>query len=98
MPDRVTPAVRARNRQQWWDEHDHESYTCPDCGRGLDHPLVDEFVVHHVDNDPDCPLAVCMMCHQVREGATRRSVDLDQWKAEFRALGDDASDSAGEAG
>lgn len=66
---------RSRNlaRSRFWDNHDHDSYECPDCGRGLDEIRSDTFEVHHKDGDAynnsmENLVALCRPCHNIREG------------------------------
>lgn len=81
-------------RLRFWEEHDHDSYTCPDCDRGLDR--VDEFDVHHEDGDPfnnklENLIALCHRCHMWRhhDGPTVKGLDVEEWQREFEALGGD---------
>jgi hypothetical protein len=69
--------------------YDHESYKCPDCGRG--HERVYRFEVHHKDsdptnNDPKNLIALCNRCHQWRHserGARLSGLDVREWKEAF---------------
>ena len=81
--------TRREHRQWYWNEHDKQSYTCPDCGRGIED--VDRFEVHHIDEDPfngdpENLIALCRGCHFARHGRERPKT-LNEWKVEFRQLG-----------
>jgi len=59
-------------RQHFWEKHNREEYTCPDCGRKEDE-LSYSFEVHHIngepmDNRPENHVALCRTCHNLREG------------------------------
>jgi len=59
-------------RQRYWDEHDKETYECPDCGRGRGE-IVGEFQVHHKSRNPhdnrlEQLVGLCGYCHRLREG------------------------------
>ena len=63
---------RQKHRERYWNEHDKQSYTCPDCGGGLEE--VSEFQVHHKDGnptngDPENLVALCKECHHDRHGS-----------------------------
>lgn len=58
-------------RQHFWEKHDRDSYTCPDCGRTEDE-VAYTFEVHHkngepMDNRPENHIALCRTCHNLRE-------------------------------
>jgi len=59
-------------RQNFWEEHDREHYECPDCGR-RESAVVDSFEVHHINGEPrdnrsENHVALCRLCHHLREG------------------------------
>jgi len=59
-------------RERYWNEHDKETYQCPDCGREEDE-IQRGFEVHHdsgdaFDNSVDNLVALCNFCHCIREG------------------------------
>lgn len=59
-------------RQRYWEEKDRDSYSCPDCCRS-EEQVVGTFEVHHkngepMDNRPDNHVALCRVCHMLREG------------------------------
>lgn len=82
---------RARHRERYWNEHDEESYTCPDCGRGKDE--VSEFQVHHKDGNPtngdgENLVALCKECHHDRHGFwTRQYTRVGKYEDRKRAVG-----------
>lgn len=86
MPE-LTGTHRQHDRKRWWEIHDKETYICPDCGRRDDE--VDEWHVHHIGAVPHKIVGLCDLCHKERHGATRWRIDLESWKREFVALGDD---------
>ena len=93
-PDAELVSPRARHRREFWQRHDRETYRCPDCGRLESHAAVRGFQVHHCDEDPtngdpENLVALCRACHQERHGHQRRP-DLNEWKRQFRSLGDAA--------
>jgi len=58
-------------RQKYWNENDRDSYECPDCRRSEDE-IIGTFEVHHkngepLDNTPDNHVALCRVCHMLRE-------------------------------
>jgi len=83
----VSEATRIADREVWWNIHDKDEYVCPDCGRTNDHPEFGRWEVHHINNEEGNIVALCQACHHVRHGASRRSVDIEAWKAEFLATG-----------
>lgn len=59
-------------RESYWQTHDRDSYHCPDCGRSEDE-ITGKFEVHHkngqpLDNRPENRVALCRLCHNLREG------------------------------
>lgn len=59
-------------RQSYWERYDRGSYQCPDCGRG-ESEIPGRFEVHHqngepMDNRPENHVALCRLCHNLREG------------------------------
>jgi len=65
-------------RESYWETHDRGSYQCPDCGR-LESEIKGQFEVHHkngkpLDNRPENRVALCRVCHNLREGK-KPSVD-----------------------
>jgi hypothetical protein len=59
-------------REAYWDKHDRQNYECPDCGRREDE-ISGSFEVHHIsgnplDNRPANHVALCRLCHNLREG------------------------------
>lgn len=59
-------------RQRYWNEHNKDTYQCPDCGRRRDE-IVGEFQVHHKSGNPhdnrlEKLVGLCGYCHRVREG------------------------------
>lgn len=59
-------------RDSYWEKHDRRTYQCPDCGRTEDE-LSQGFEVHHkngepLDNRPENQVALCRLCHNLREG------------------------------
>lgn len=62
---------RQEARKLFWSEHDRETYTCPECGRGIEE--VTQFQVHHKDenrrnNDLDNLVGLCRRCHHDLHG------------------------------
>jgi len=62
---------RQNARSLYWENHNKQSYNCPDCGRNLDQ-LRTGFEVHHVDGNPtnnslDNLVGLCRPCHNIRE-------------------------------
>jgi len=58
-------------RESYWEDHDRDSYECPDCGRSEDE-IRGSFEVHHkngepLDNRPENRVALCRVCHNLRE-------------------------------
>jgi len=59
-------------RELYWENHDKDTYECPDCGRTEDE-IVGGFEVHHkngepMDNRPENQVGLCPLCHNLREG------------------------------
>jgi len=82
--------ARSRHTQQYWRNHDKDSYTCPDCGRGR--AQVATLHVHHRDHDPtngdpENLVALCERCHLQRHGKERHHRSVAEWKHEFLGLG-----------
>lgn len=68
----VKHSSRRRAREKFWEEHDRDNYTCPDCGRGRSE-IRKDFEVHHQDGDPTNNtlsnlIGLCQACHNLREG------------------------------
>lgn len=87
--------ARQRHRQWYWREHDKDTHQCPACGAGTE--SVRRFEVHHRDGNPlngnpENLVALCWECHLKQHGAepTLSSLDVDEWKQEFAALGGEA--------
>lgn len=87
--------ARQQHRKRYWRKHDKETYRCPGCGAGIE--SVRRFEVHHRDGDPlngefENLIALCWECHLDQHGAepTLSSLDVDEWKREFAALGGEA--------
>jgi len=62
---------RREARELFWSNHSHEDYRCPDCGRKAAE-ISGSFEVHHKDGDPlnndlGNLVAVCRVCHSIRE-------------------------------
>lgn len=58
-------------RESYWETHDRDTYECPDCGRTEDE-IRGTFEVHHkngepMDNRPENRVALCRVCHNLRE-------------------------------
>jgi len=80
--------AREDHRSLYWHMHDYESYTCPDCGRGVDE--VEGFDIHHIDRDPLNGalwnlIGVCRRCHGWRHGdrSDISGLSIDEWKQAF---------------
>ena len=59
-------------RKRYWERHNRETYTCPDCGRA-EEQVYGKFEVHHqggsaYDNRIENLVGLCRMCHNLREG------------------------------
>jgi len=81
--------ARGRHKAKFWRYHDQEHYICPRCGRGADE--VEQFEVHHVDEDPyngdmDNLRGLCRRCHHEVHGREPPK-SLDDWKEQFLELG-----------
>jgi hypothetical protein len=62
---------RSIARKRYWNEHDKSRYECPDCGRS-EEQIHGTFEVHHqngnaYDNRLENLIAVCGLCHAIRE-------------------------------
>lgn len=62
---------RYEDRQQFWEEHDKETYECPECGATKDDGV--RFQVHHIDGHPkngtsENLVALCRKCHWEEHG------------------------------
>ena len=58
-------------REMFWNDHDRETYECPDCGRA-ESESAGRFEVHHsngspLDNREENRVALCRLCHCLRE-------------------------------
>jgi len=88
MPNEPTSMERQRDRERWWSIHDKETYVCPDCGKTQkEHRR--RWEVHHLEGVAKNCVALCEVCHNVRHGADRVSIDLETWKSEFLSIGTD---------
>jgi nucleoside 2-deoxyribosyltransferase len=59
-------------RERFWEENNRDQYYCPDCDR-LENEVHGKFEVHHkngepLDNRPENHVALCRLCHMLREG------------------------------
>lgn len=81
----LTDQRRQDDRAQWWNIHDKETYTCPDCGRQRED--IRRWEVHHINGTPGKIVGLCQTCHKVRHGAERWRIDLETWKDEFVKIG-----------
>lgn len=57
---------REGHTDAFWERHDKDEYTCPNCDRGIDE--VDHFQVHHKngnpeDGSPENLVGLCKDCH-----------------------------------
>lgn len=82
--------ARSKHTYQYWADHDKESYRCPDCGRGIG--AVDNFDVHHIDENPlngdsENLVALCKRCHHERHGQTYDPPSLNKWRTRFKSIG-----------
>lgn len=82
--------ARSRHTNRYWQNHDKETYLCPDCGRGIE--SVWRFEVHHIDEnplngDPDNLIALCFECHRRRHGQEPKRESLEDWKGRIEDLG-----------
>jgi len=85
MAAEVTDSIRTMDTLRWWEIHDKDSYTCPDCLRDPEeHPH--QLEVHHVNKEPHKIVGLCAACHDIRHGADPHSRDLEFWKQGFLAL------------
>lgn len=80
--DRFKDRSRAIARELYWQENDREQYECPDCGR-RESEIEGTFEVHHkngeaMDNRPENHVALCRVCHNIREGKKPRLSDIEQ--------------------
>ena len=69
MSEEKEQKARKVARENFWPEHDIESYQCPDCGCGVE--TAETFEVHHIDGDPfnnsiSNLVALCHWCHRIR--------------------------------
>lgn len=84
------PRHRARDRKRWWEFHDKDTYVCPDCLITDDDEGFTEWEVHHINREPGKIVGLCRVCHRVRHGADRRSLDLGTWKRDFLSVGEES--------
>ena len=75
-------------REQFWEKHDRDNYKCPDCGRTeTESTYINSmesafgFEVHHkngkpMDNRPENQIALCRLCHNLREGKKPSRKDI----------------------
>ena len=73
---------------KFWRENNRDTYTCPDCSRGVDEVV--RFEVHHIDGDvtngnDDNLIGLCRACHYHRHDA-KPPESLDDWKERARRL------------
>lgn len=71
-------------REMFWEDHDRDTYQCPDCGRAEDE-LRRRFEVHHEDGRPlnntdGNRIALCPMCHCIREGRKPSMEDIKHFR------------------
>lgn len=83
--------ARNRHKYHYWRDHDRETYTCPECGRGEGE--VKQFDVHHKDGNPmngdeENLVALCRRCHNREHGRTKQTETLGEWKDRVNNLGD----------
>lgn len=76
-------------RQRFWEEHDRKEYNCPDCGRSEDE-LGRRFEVHHkngepMDNRPENHIALCRLCHNLREGKKPSKKQIKKLRSEYKS-------------
>ena len=62
---------RYEHRKKFWEEHDKETYECPECGSTKDDDV--RFQVHHIDGHPkngqlENLVALCRKCHWDEHG------------------------------
>jgi len=61
MAAEVTDSIRTMDTLRWWEIHDKDSYTCPDCLRDPEeHPH--QLEVHHVNKEPHKIVGLCAAC------------------------------------
>jgi len=80
---------RKSAREKFWSNHEKADYECPDCGRG--HRQVEVYEVHHLDtivhnNDLDNLVALCKLCHALREGRNPGVENIQRLRDQFHRL------------
>lgn len=86
-------------RQHFWEKHDRESYTCPDCGR-IEDDVAYGFEVHHkngkpMDNRPENHIALCRTCHNIREGKKPSMGQIQRLRNQIKSTNKFSSEQSG---
>lgn len=82
--------ARSRHRHRYWQKHDYETYTCPECRAGLE--SVKRFEVHHIDENPlngspENLVGLCYVCHLAEHGQEPRKQTVSEWKQSLPGAG-----------
>lgn len=95
-------SLKQRSRQlaqkRFWEVHDPDGYTCPDCGRSIGEIYTDSFEVHHEDGDAfnnslDNLVGLCSVCHNLREGKRPGAAAVKVFRKEMREKADGKRDT-----
>lgn len=78
-------------RERYWEEIDRDSYQCPDCNRS-EGEIVGTFEVHHkngeaMDNRPENHVALCRLCHMLREGKKPSDRHIRNLRSQYKSAG-----------
>jgi len=76
-------------REAYWEKHDRDTYECPDCGR-TQGEIQGVFEVHHkngepMDNRPENQIALCRLCHNLREGKKPSLQHIERLRSELNS-------------
>jgi len=86
-------------RQLFWEKHDRDEYSCPDCGR-LEEEVSYSFEVHHkngepMDNRPENHVALCRTCHNLRENKKPSMGQIQRLRNQVKKDQTDPRDDSG---